>query len=334
MNEFATHQAEGFTITSNNRSAEQMAETFKKPDEKSTETPKDGAGTTQEPDHKETATPIPEKVPIESKHAKPKDDPKARVEQLARQRAEDRDRANAAERRADEIERRARAAEAELEKLRGGKPEPVKEAPKADSGPQEDDFEKYSDFIDARSKWVANQEYKTLREAEKEAEKRESFVRKEEEHYHKFRKDLNDAIEADPTLVDRISPDVVGLLPEGPVDPSKPLNSFGHLGQFIKKYGVPAMEYFSNNLPEIQRLSTLHPEEFWMELGIIKDVLRKGQGAATTASVPDPRVSRAHAPVRPVTASATTGSSSDDVVDFANSKFVKERQAELKRKYR
>ena len=145
---YANFEVKDFSVESNTRTAEQLADDFKKPGEAvaAPEAPAAAPVTTQddsEGDEPEITPSAPEKI------GKPRHDMKARMLEATRKESE-------AKKRADEIERRANQLEAELRRIKEGqtspdpKPEPPK-APKADGRPKLDDFDSLEDHAMPRS---------------------------------------------------------------------------------------------------------------------------------------------------------------------------------------
>lgn len=299
-----SHTTDGFTITSTSATSEQLAEQFKPSDKP--ETPETAPETVQadpvtsvtsEPGEGKEAAPAPAEKPL----GKPKNDPRARVEQATRQAAE-------AKRQRDEIERRAVAAEQELERLRAGlpkesKPEPAKVETKAPDGkPKADDFETYDEYVEALTDWKAEQRDKTV----KESAHREALLSHQQSLFNSFQERIQKAIEADPTIDEKIHPDIVAMVPNGPVDFSKRMSNDDLIGvHFIaEEKGLDMMRHLSEYPDVLQRLRGLSQPQLLVELGRIDARL----GSVTTAPDPKPiSISRANPPVRPVTAVAPSG---------------------------
>ena len=305
---------DGFHVTSNSQTADQLKEQFKDP--KAVEAPKEPAKADPEPveatdqaeegQEAEKAGEQPEK-PL----GKPKNDPRARVMQATRQAAE-------AKRERDEIERRAIAAEAELERYRSGKPatEPAKSETKpaapadgADPEPKEDDFESYGQYVKAQARWEARQEFREQTTAHEQRQQRELAVQHQREMFEAFKGRIQTAIKADPTINEHISPDVVALIPNGPVDLSKRLTNEELIGVHCvaEEKGLDMMRHLSDNPDVLQRLRGLSQGSLLVELGRIDARL----GSASTAPEPKATISRANPPVRPVTAVAPSGDTDD-----------------------
>lgn len=296
-----SHTTDGFTITSTSQTSEQLAEQFKPTDKPETpetapETVQDEPATPEPGEGKETA-PAPAEKPL----GKPKNDPRARVEQATRQAAEQRKRADEMERRAIENEAKLKALE---ERLNGGKPaEPAKVETKAPDGkPKADDFETYDEYVEALTDWKADQRDNSA----KESAQREALLSHQQNLFNSFQERIQKAIEADPTIDQKIHPDIVAMVPDGPLDFSKRMSNDDLIGvHFItEEKGLDMMRHLSEHPDVLQRLRGLSQPQLLVELGRIDARL----GSVTTAPEPKPiSISRANPPVRPVTAVAPSG---------------------------
>lgn len=324
---------DGFRITSTTQTETQLKEQFTKAPEPPEPAPAlEAKVEAEEPEEEPEAAQTDAEKAKEGKNKWSRRSATARVEQsrmeLAREKA-----------RADEIERRAIAAEQELARIRGGSPalepakaEPAKEQAKADDGrPNPDNFEDWDKYQDALVDWKLEQRTK----AAKEAEQRELMVQHQEAMFKDFQGRIDKALKADPTLDTKISPAVVALIPNGPVDLSKRLTNEQVLGlHFVsEEKGLDMMAYLSENASELQRLSTLPQGQLLKELGRIDARL----GAATlrdTAPAPT-QISRANPPVRPVTAVPPSGEGDPDpTLPFDQWVKQRERQEARERKAR
>ena len=321
---------DGFHVTSNSQTADQLKEQFKDP--KAVEAPKEPAKADPEPveatdqaeegQEAEKAGEQPEK-PL----GKPKNDPRARVMQATRQAAE-------AKRERDEIERRAIAAEAELERYRSGKPatEPAKAEAKPADGtdpePKEDDFESYGQYVKAQARWEARQEFREQTTAHEQRQQRELALQHQREMFEAFKGRIRTALKSDPAIHEHISHEVVALIPEGPVDLSKRLSNEELIGVHCvaEEKGLDMMRHLSDNPDVLQRLRGLSQGSLLVELGRIDARL----GSASTAPEPKATISRANPPVRPVTAVAPSGDDSPDP-DLPFDQWAKQRIREEER---
>jgi hypothetical protein len=321
---FETH--DGLTISSTSQTEEQLKEAFKAPEKPEPEPQADGDGG-EEGESQDGK---------EGKNKWSRHSATERVKQATREAKDARERLAAAEAKAqrlDEIERRAVAAEAELARLRGAavpekaeaKPEPKSD----DQEPKEDDFEDYGAYVKAQARWEARQEFKSQTEKSREESKREGMIQHQVKMFETFQERIKAAITADPTLDQKIKPELIAMLPQGPVDLSKRLTNDQLIGlHFIREErGLDIMAYLSDNPDVLQRLSTLDHGSLMVELGRIEGRL----GAAPSTATARPGISRANPPVRPVTAVAPSGDADelDPKDDFEV--YAKKRMRQLER---
>lgn len=300
--QFGTFTDGKMTITSTTQTSEQMKETMKAPE------------TAQEPAGDDEPSDSPIAAPEHTAELeKPVEQPKKgnngwkanqeRMLEATRKESEAKKEAARIKSERDEIERRYQETQAKLERLR--KPKDPEKAPekKADGRPKEDDFDNYDEYVEALADW----KYEQRKKADQEASKREESEKTQKETFLAFQKRIKDAVDADPTLNDRVSDDVLALLP-GQVDPKTLSPALREVGKFLTTAPdvVKWLEHLTANQNLLQELAVLHPAPFWMKMQEIKsEIAAKGSGAATTATTPEPP-KRAHAPVRPVTSGATS----------------------------
>ena len=301
IGDYASFESEGFEIESNTRTADQMKEALTPP-----KPPEEPAAVAPEGEAAETpteTTPEPEK-PL----GKPRHDMKARMLDATRKESE-------AKKRADEIERRANALEAELARLKAAsEPPPAKPEPpkKDDTRPKLDEFETLEDHAEAVANWVADKREKAAREAAVSANREKQT----EERFASFAKRMEEHVKADPDFWSRQDETVVQLRPTSVLSQAElakagPLNALAdHF--LVSDQGPALIEYFSGKPEELQRLSTLHPAQFWRELGRIEERLP----AATTATVEETPKSKAAPPARPVTGGPATGTPDPNKMSF------------------
>ncbi len=159
--------------------------------------------------------------------------------------------------------------------------------------------------------WVADKREKSARESHQKAE----TERKTQETFSSFAQRMGEHLKTDPDFWERQNETVVQLRPfsvlsEEERQSAGPLNALAD--HFLVSDKAPALiEYFSGKPDELQRLSTLHPGNFWRELGRIEERL----SAATTASAPQP-VSKAAPPARPVTGGPPSSTSDPSKMSF------------------
>ena len=321
---YSTFEGKDFSVESNRHTTDEMKAALKPSEAAPVAAPEpqaDGDGSEGE----ETTAAAPTGTGEGEKPlGKPRHDMKARMLEATRKESE-------AKKRADEIERRANALETELREIKARQeaPKPA-ETPKAEkpaeSGrPKLEDFDSLEDHAEALANWALDKREKTAAETRKAAETEKAT----KERFSTFAQRMKAHIETDPEFWSRQDETVVGLRPFSVLSQEEraqagPLNALAD--HFLVSDKAPALiEYFSGKPEELQRLSTLHPGDFWRELGRIEERL----GAATTATVPQ-SISKAAPPARPVTGgpptdSGPSGTDSDD-------EYIRKRKAQELRK--
>lgn len=299
MSDYQTFEADGFKVTSNTMTSEQIGESL------ASQKADPGAEPAPEADPNPEAEPEPTPEPPPKAEKRPRDDPKARVAEATRNAAE-------AKKRIDEVQRRAEAAEAELRRIRDSqpkvpeppKPEEAKKSAAPSDRPKLDDFESIEDHAEAVARWVAKQE----REAIQQEQKARQFEEFKQKRVESFTGRMHAHLESDPDFWSRQNPDVIALRPlsvMGPNEVATPLNLLAE--QFLTSENpVSLIEYFSQHPEEVQRFSQMPSEaEFYRALGKVESGLGS---AAMTATATIPQVSsKAAPPARPVTGGPTTG---------------------------
>ena len=324
MNE-NSYTSDGFEVSSSSESAEEIKAALGTPKdepkqpEQAPEKPETEAKADEAGDEPETAPEVkeePKKKGTPIRPDAPRRNPIARVEQATHE-------ASVAKQQRDEIWRRYEEAQAELAKLRGtAKPDDTPK-PVIEGKPKVDDFESYDEYTEALTDWKIEQREKQAAEARQAAEYEKSV----NDRVKTFQERIGQHLQSNPDFWEKVSPDVVQLRPlstltDAERQQASPLNALAE--HFIRsEHGPALMMYFTEHPDEIQRVATLHPSTFWVELGRIEGRLN----AASTATAPQSTASKARPPVRPVTGSPTTDS--DEIDDDAPFElFVKKRNAQ------
>lgn len=335
MSGYATFEGKGddgkaFTIESNSQSSAEMArnlgqETPKEPKVAAVEAQADGDG-----GEVEEAPPTAHEANGEAKKANPKHDMKARMLQATEQAAQakkERDEYKAKADRADEIERRSKANEEELARLRPK--EPVKVEPKPAEGkprPVLADFPSIEDHAEAVAEWVADKREASAKEARQTAD---TEARKVQVHqaFHKradtFGAKLTEAMEKDPLLS---GSEMLKWVPAFLVgDPAKVDQKAFIAQQFIdREKGLDLLMYLKDHPDDVARISVLnHPAKIEYALDVIEQTL----GVATTATMPES--SKAAPPARSVTGGPPIGNADPSKMSFEE--YAKWQDADDKR---
>jgi len=240
----------------------------------------------QEADPVEAAAPDPKK-------AKPREDPHARISQaIARQRE--------AERRAEAAERRA----AELEAVRRAPAEGARHVSDRErylsmpNAPREEDYERYSDYTADQAIFIADQRY-----AEREqAAQRTAAQRQAEQAREAVNTAFISRIEAvsaqDPTFLDGIAQHVLEIPTFDSLQPGESVTAWHVIGEEIRRSEqvVGLMQFFTQHPDELQRFATLPPRELTRSMAILESRI----GAAPSGPARPARTSStAKPPIRP-----------------------------------
>jgi hypothetical protein len=255
-------------------------------------------------------TPEPEKAePEPVKKAKPREDPEARISQsVARQREAER-RAEAAERKAAELEARLRT------------PEPAKterpSAPPADRFPRfeqwmgENPDKTHDDYLDARDE---HNRSKYIAEAQ-EHQRRYAAQRQRQELSANFSKALDAAVKAEPEFLSSIADDVLNLPTMDSLRQGERPNGWHFVGEELLRSDEPRrlMRHWTEHPDEFQALASLPPREITRKITRLEAQL--DAAPETRSAPPAPVISHAKPPVRRVPGSPITSSTEPDPDD-------------------
>jgi hypothetical protein len=185
-----------------------------------------------------------------------------------------------------EAERRAASAEAELERLR--------QVVAGDKEPNQEDFDDYSQYVKAVSKWAARQEKVAAKQEELE-ESRKS-IDQGDFNFQMVR--MQEGVDADPSF---------GLKADKLAKVFTPAHEAYH-SMFESEQFVPMVQYLSGNLNEAQRIANLSPRAQAREIMRLEDAIQGGQirpslpkqpaNVAQNSPLSRRTVSQAPAPVR------------------------------------
>lgn len=327
---FATVEMGGMQVSSTSETAEQISESLK-PSEPAKDEPREvtpggedagsedarvskaaaelgkkggeAAAAKRKAEAKEKPADEPEETEAEpevEKVGKPRDDPKARIAQVIRERKEIEARFTAESARREAAERRI----ADLERSYAQPRTEQAPAPRdPNAKPSAEDFDSYEDFVDARAAWK-------FRDLQREAGERHQAMAYHESiqgSIRSFSERVSKAAEADPDLVSRVSQDIINLRPSFKLEEGErpgPLNVIAD--EIISSEHGPALMLHLTDHPDVfQRLAALQtPREISREMARLELSL----GAATTAASPRPAASKANPPLRPVSGSPHTDS--------------------------
>lgn len=237
---------------------------------------------------------------------KPRHDPKARMLQATQQAAE-------AKRERDAAKAELAAARAELEKIRARS----EQARSADKEPTEDAFDNYSDYVTARARWAARQEYEERQVRSAQERHNEAQDKDRESRLRAFSEKLNGYIAEDPKFLDSLSPTVVNMTPISALPPGAKVTQANAVAEAILHSDDPRglMRHLSENADELQRLTTLPMTQYQLTHAIAR-IEAKLEAAVTAGAAPKVEVSNAKPPVRPVTGSPHTADGVPDDAPF------------------
>lgn len=244
---------------------------------------------------------------------KPRDDPRARIRELAEKRKAAEARAQAAEERAARLER-----EREEERRRPAQPPPEREQPRAaapQGKPRPDDFGEYEDYLDARDKWN-REEWQREANERNQAEQRTHKIRN---MAATFQGEVQKYRATDPDFDTRVSQDILDLKPSFVAIQYRERPDARHFiaDELVQdpENAPRLMVYLSQHKNEFQRIATLQsPREVTRALAMVVARL----DAATSATSSKAEVSKAPAPVRSVTGAppAASGDVYREGMDF------------------
>jgi hypothetical protein len=247
----------------------------------------------------------------DTRNGNPRHDAKARIQQLARERAAERAKNVALEARlaALEAERAAPRVEPTTERPNGST------APTGDGEPSPEGFETYEEYVKAVARHAARQERETvLREAE-EHQRTQTYAQEVVKRVETF----NERIRAEPELLERVDSRLLHLQPTFTLAPGTQAGPGNCLADEIveSEMAPKLMLYFSENEAEVVRILKLpNPREIFRAVVKLEDKLA-GAAPEPVAEPARPQISQARPPIRAVSTSAqiTEEDLSDDM-DF------------------
>ncbi len=275
----------------------------------------------------ESAEPKAEAGPKKDRRGDPRHDPTARVQEATREAAEAR-----RELVSERTERQRLAAEmAQVRAVldaaaRGQRGAPAERAQNGGK-PTEEEYENYADFVEARARWAARQEYSQV--ANYAAQQHAEAKRTE-----RIGKDVDAMIErvtaASPNWGQEFSQEVLSLTP------SFMLPAGGRVGgdnivadEIVRsQHGPGLMAHFTANPTDLQRIASLRtPREIAREMAKLEARL----DAATTGDSAKAESSKAKPPVRPVTGSPQDADPTEPTDDLPFDEWVRRANAKDRR---
>jgi len=300
------------TVVSNSESAEDMSANFKtepRPKDGEPEDPKvkeekerkaaavklgkaGGEAAAKARSERETADEVPETPEGEEKLGKPRHDARARVMEATRKLAE---------------ERKARQAlEDRLARLEAERGQPAKEAtskPSGDGKPQPDQFESYEEFVEALADWKTDRKVEKLT---REAEERQANVSHAQgilQRVDGFRERIEKVAEADPEFTDKVDGRLLEITPTFMLHPNQAPSAASDVAQAIieSDNSGALLLHLSEHPEDMSRIIRL-PDSFavFRAIGALEARLTSEPAPKVEAKRPEPSVSKAAPPVRPV----------------------------------
>jgi len=242
------------------------------------------------------------------KKGDPRHDPKARVEEATRESAELK---RELRRERDERARERAEFNARLEKIEksgNGAEHAAAPARHADEKPLEKDFEDYGEFVEARSRWAARQEYAEVERKRTIHQQAASFANSVQQTFDKFRESaLKESIH------ERVAPELLDLVPTAMLEPNARPDQGNVIADEIvsSEQSNALLLHFTEHPEDFQRIASLRtPRDISREIAKIEARLESAQSSAS----PQRHVaSQAKPPVRPV--SGSPNASDPDAVD-------------------
>lgn len=266
-----------------------------------------------------------------SKKGDPRHDPIARMKEATQREAEAKREARRVAQENADLKARLEAIEARIQQPTA-KPEPKEAAAEEDPKPVSDDFETYEDFVEARARWAARQEYA---ERETQSQQRRALEAVEKQ-IHKRAVTFTEKMEAakeDPNIGGKFKPEFLekflALYPASLVPPEhrRPVHYLAE--EVFNSAEAPRMLLYLQEHPDvIQRLVTLHPADIVREMARIEARL----DAAPTATASRPVNPQAKPPVRPVTGAPGTTGEIEPTDDMPFDQWYKLRDAQERAK--
>ncbi len=312
--------ADGFDVTSAHESEEDMRVALEIP-----EPPEVPDG---EPEPKPAAVAEEPKPAEKPRAAKPRDDAFARVKDATAKEA-------AAKRERDEARAELDRLKAENARLSSQYQAP-REDPKPSAPPAPEKFPSYQEMLEKNAELTPEQ-WLDQRDDWRDQQRAAVQARHASEAaYQSHLKRLNDRISAiekdEPGFWSRVQPLAQRLVPSMEVPKGQRITGVNALAdRILKSEKQPELlRHFTDNPTDFQRISTLHPEDFYWEMGKLE--ARLEAAPATGSARQAPVVSQANAPLKPVSASppiSDDGVSEEDLPfdEFARRRNAKERSA-------
>lgn len=240
---------------------------------------------------------------------KPHDDPRARMLDATRKEAEAKRQLAAARQDQERLASEVAELRAQVEKVT----KPAEAAEKTDSKPEEKDYAEYADFVEARSRWAAKDEYSQLEQKRAVEQRARHYANQVRQTVESFRENLTKA-----DVSERIAPEVLDLKPTFTLEANQRPGPENVLADeiLVSPKGPDIMLYLSEHPDDLQGILRLGSAR---EIQRVVAILETRIGAAMPQPVVAQKLgaSQAKAPIKPMAGSvATTDDDLDDDASF------------------
>lgn len=223
-----------------------------------------------------------------------------------------------AERERDTERERATSLERELHALKQPKSEtkpaePRYTRPKPTEAEIGTKYEAYGDYVEDLTDWKVEQ--RDVQRAEHE--QRTAIQRSHAQHAETFSERIAEAEKTDPEFWSKLSPAVVNLRPSGSLEPGERPTALTAIADviFTSEHTTDLMLHFSEHPKDLQRLSTLPPNQLFREMGKLEAQFTRPAAAPSGPAAKPLPVSHAAPPIKPVGSTASAGAEPDPLSD-------------------
>lgn len=237
----------------------------------------------------------------------PRRDAKARIQQLARERAEERSK---------RVELEARLARLEAEKAAPAPKAPERTAaPEPGGKPQVDQYETYEQYVEALTDWKMEDRVQRMTKEAQERQRSEAVTKTVVQKVDKF----NEQVKAAPDLMERVDPRLLDLTPSFLLSPDQTPGPQNDLAEEIvsSESSAALLVYLSEHEEEVRRILALpNAREIGRAVARLENRLAQAPIPPHTmqeGSVKQITYSQAKPPVQPLKTSASVAE--DDVDD-------------------
>jgi hypothetical protein len=225
----------------------------------------------------------------------------------------------------DDARLRAETLDRELQTLKAPKAAPP---PVPDGRPTVDQFDTYDAYVEALTDWKLERV-----EAQRTAQDQRARIQQSHaQHAKTFTDRIQQAEALDPEFWSKMSPAVVNLRPSGSLDPGETPTAWTAIADvlFTSDVSPALMTHFSQNDRDLQRLSTLPPNQLFRELGKLEAQYTRPAAASPGPAAGLP-ISHAAPPIKPVGGAAATSDALEITDDLDVDEHIRRMNAREKR---